>query len=549
MASSKEVFALRKDHRLQEAYEMGCEVVRENPHDEWNKKALAWCLIDMIKKSITEKNIPLSLKYMTDLNDMNLDLSDDVLKKNIDYLKQITNPKFKIINDARNLSKQGDHDKSANAFREAIRQFPDDIQLYESLAWEIYNSSKGVFSTENIDINNAKKILFEYIKLKNNRPSRIHSLFLRNANKLIEMEGFSLVGFLKLWNLENLTEEDFQPYIPEKGKTLPSLAETIIQHAAKEIIEKKMIGDVNFILPYLDNAIDRCGQKVWLIYYKAKLLQLVNKQDEALAYIISVVKNKMNDFWSWNLLSENFMHNDPDLSFACLCRALLCKSEDKYLGNIRLKVAKTMLEKGLYSEAKHEIIRIIKARENEGWPISEELKSFQQESWYQNTQESKNNSDLYQQYAVLAEEVLFSDVPWVIGIVDYINYAKKIAHFIVDKTIDGIMKKVDCPHKIEVGTKVKMKLSKHEDYYKILKCIVTDENPQSDILKNFFGTIKVTENFHGFVTCEDSKDKIFLDRNIVESYNLNTGNTISGTAIINFDKARNRWGWKALKIH
>jgi hypothetical protein len=636
MASSKEVFALRKEQRLQEAYELGCEVVRENPNDEWNKKALAWCLIDMIKKAIAENNIPLFSKYMTDLHDMNLDLSDDVLKKNIDYLKQISNPQHQIISDAKNFSKLGDHSKAANAFREAIHKFPDDIQLHESLAWEIYRSSKDLFSAENVDIYNAKKILFEYIKLKNSCPSRIHSLYLRYADKLIGKEGFSLVGFLKLWNLENLTEEDFQPYMPENGKSYPSLAEKIIQHAAKEIVEKKMIDDVRFILPYLDDAIKRFTENIWLIYYKAKLLQLANKNDEALDYSISIVKAKMNDFWSWNLLSENYIYSDPDLAFACLCRALLCKSDDKFLGNLRLKVAKTMITKGLYTEAKHEITRIVKARENEGWSLSEELQNFQQQPWYKDAQDTKNNYDLYQQYASSTEELLFKNLPWIncyfgdvfsvesqqkqkrkiyilkenqkyadevalpeskfshcrfkkgdliqikgewehdgrfkfytvnkeplsnnfdsfpelIGVITYVNSEKQSANFIVDKHIEGLIHKSDCTDILTVGSKVKLRLSKYQNVHgiriNILSCSATNEEQNSGIIKAFTGVIKISDVMMGFVTDRSvSSESIFVDRDIVQTYNLQDNATISGTAIINFNKKKNQWGWKVLKI-
>ena len=49
--SSKEVFAERKQGNIQKAYKMAQQLVQHNPKDSWNHKALAWCLIDLIKQA------------------------------------------------------------------------------------------------------------------------------------------------------------------------------------------------------------------------------------------------------------------------------------------------------------------------------------------------------------------------------------------------------------------------------------------------------------------------------------------------------------------
>ncbi|TXX94325.1 hypothetical protein FXF11_04955 [Vibrio cholerae] len=51
MITSKDVFAKRKSGQLDEAYQMAVELVKENASDEWNFKALAWCLIDLLKRA------------------------------------------------------------------------------------------------------------------------------------------------------------------------------------------------------------------------------------------------------------------------------------------------------------------------------------------------------------------------------------------------------------------------------------------------------------------------------------------------------------------
>ncbi|MDN3389604.1 hypothetical protein [Pseudoalteromonas sp. APC 3691] len=41
---------------------------------------------------------------------------------------------------------------------------------------------------------------------------------------------------------------------------------------------------------------------------------------------------------------------------------------------------------------------------------------------------------------------------------------------------------------------------------------------------------------------------IFIDRNLVDKFNIQDGRTVRGKAILNFNKTRSTWGWKALTI-
>ena len=49
---SKKVFSLRKEGKLQEAYNLATSLLRSDKEDEWNKRAMAWVLVDLIKIEI-----------------------------------------------------------------------------------------------------------------------------------------------------------------------------------------------------------------------------------------------------------------------------------------------------------------------------------------------------------------------------------------------------------------------------------------------------------------------------------------------------------------
>jgi len=630
MLTSKEVFAKRKEGQIAEAYNMALALADNNPHDEWNIKALAYCIIDMLKQAANINDFTAARNFAADLNRLNIDKSDEILTRSVHSAMQLADPQKKIITEAKALSKQGRHHDAVNAYRTALKRFPNDIALHESLGWELYRVGKQMFETENIDIYPAKQLLAEYIRLQNECPSLLHSLFLRYADKLIGNEGFNLVAFLKLWDLNNLTEEDYQPYVADNGKTYPSIAERVIQHAAKDALSKKQTDDVAYILPFIDKAIQKFPDNFWLIYYKAKLLHLLGQNDAALEFSISVTKTKVNEYWAWDLLAEILL-DDREKAFSCYCKALLCRGEDKFLANVRIKFADLLIQKSLYSEAKYEIDKAIQSRENEGWKITETLMDYQNSDWYPNTIATKNNQNLYEDNTNLAETLLFDSMSWLnaivgdkftlpnkpnkpkrkifialtgnetpfemavpenkydfkslsvgegikikgefnqenrfqiylidkravakkwdifqeqIGLIDHINHEKKIAHFIVDRNINGILRFSDFPIKFTIGDTLALRLSTYENdkgvRYTVLTCRKTDEKPKNNVIKQFSGSVRVSNGL-GF-----TNDDVFIDRSLVENYSIKEDNIVAGTAVLSYNKKRNTWGWKAMIIN
>lgn len=631
MITSKAVFAKRKEGNIIEAYNMAVELVTNTPYDEWNFKAYAYCLIDMIKESVSVEDFTSAKRYMETLNSIKIDKNDEILYKSVQRTKELSDQEKKIISDAKALSKQGKHQEAIESYRIALNKFPNDLDIHTSLAWELYKNGKDLFSVEKIDVFLAKKVLAEYIKLRNERPSRLHSLFLRLADKLIGNDGFNLVAFLKYWNLNNLTQEDYEPYKADNGKIYPSIAEKVIQHAAKDALNKNISSDIEYILPFLDKAIQKFQDNFWLIYYKAKLLHAIGKNNLAFDFSITVVKSKINDYWAWDLLGEILLSSDKEKAFSCYCKALLCKTEDKFLINIRIKFSELLIENSLFNEAKYEIDKAIQSREKEGWKPTEVLNNYQNSDWYKNSSATTNNQILYKQNTNLAESLLFDKLKWLnaivgekftvpdkpnkpkrkiyislserttpleisvpenkydfkslalgqglkvkgeydnerrfqlylidsrevtekwdifqeyIGMIDHVNHEKKIAHFIIDKTINGILHFSDFSSTLNIADTLAIRLSTYKNdreiRYSVLTCRTTDKMPNSSIVKKFKAEVRVSNGL-GFT----SEDNIFIDRPIIEKFGIEDGNIVEGIAVQNFDKKKSVWGWKAIRI-
>ena len=58
---SKHVFALRSEGKLQEAYQLATSLLESHGDDDWNKRAMAWVLVDIIKKEIAAHIFSISL--------------------------------------------------------------------------------------------------------------------------------------------------------------------------------------------------------------------------------------------------------------------------------------------------------------------------------------------------------------------------------------------------------------------------------------------------------------------------------------------------------
>ncbi|MBE0676320.1 MAG: tetratricopeptide repeat protein, partial [Bacteroidales bacterium] len=453
MASSKEVFELRRNGSLDEAYEMAILLIDIDPSNEWNIKALAWCLYDMVKRAVSRNDYEAARSYSNRLSGLGISDTDELLFKAVVNAQNLASPERKIILKAKEFSKQGNHKEALALFKKAIQDFPDDPDLNTQYAWELYKEGKLIFEEEKVDVYNARKLLADYIGLKNEKPSQLHSLFLRFADKILDREEFDLLSFLHLWDLTNLREEDFEPFVKD-DKTFASIAEKVIQHGAKLILDKRAVQELDFFLPFLDKGISRFPENIWLPYYKAKLLHLVNRNEEAINFLIPVVKGKMTEYWTWSYLAELVLDSDKNLALSCYCKSMLCRGEEKYIANVRMKFAELLVQKGFFNEAKLEIDSAIKTKDSEGSRVAESIREYQKQDWYKNTTEKKNNIDFYKSNKQPAEELIFRSLVWSNGCVGetftipekpdkprrklYLNLSGKILEVVVSDKKYGI---------------------------------------------------------------------------------------------------------------
>lgn len=142
----------------------------------------------------------------------------------------------------------------------------------------------------------------------------------------------------------------------------------------------------------------------------------IGKNEEAQSFGLQVVKNKSNNYWTWELLGDIYLTNSPKLSLACYCKALLCEKDLNFVGKVKIKLAELLVKGECLDRAKFEIDEIVKYRSKQDQNISDEAKKLISLPWYKDQQPAKSNKEFYREQAVLAEELLHADIPWRRGV-------------------------------------------------------------------------------------------------------------------------------------
>lgn len=410
--TSKEVFDKRRSGAIDEAYGMALRLMENPNHGEWDIKAMSWCLIDLIKrdsKAGQQRNIEV---YRQQLEVLETDPKDKVLSGQRDYAMKLCSPNGQLIQRAKLLSNEGKYLEAVNLLWELFNNGDHSDEVQTGLAWGLYRLAKAMLDQDPPNYGKAKSCLNDYFKLNIEKPSVLHSCFLVIADKLVKPDKIKMGPFVRIWGLEYLRPDDYEPFVTNDGETLLSLAERVIQHACKDASKRNAIEDLNYINPYIDECIERCPDNLWLKLSKAKVLNALGLNDMAITFGLEVAKNKAGDYWAWELLGDIHRELSADLMMSCYCKALLCSKDINFVYKVKLKLAGLLVERGDVEKAKLELDEVVEFRTNSDLSIPDDANHLISQDWFENTKPSSSNHQFYLDQALDAEELLYSGLPW-----------------------------------------------------------------------------------------------------------------------------------------
>jgi len=636
MTSSKEVFRLRRAGKLEAAYKMALERIAASDRDAWDDRAYGWCLIDLIKKYAAEGTGPELDRYIGQLQALEVPKDDEIITKQRNYALSLAQPGSQDLLQARIFSKNGQFKQAIEIYAELFRKGSLTPDNHTSYGWDLFKATRLVFEQATEEqfpprrVAEVKQNLNAYMHLDAEKPSLLHSLMLQQAMRLVSGDHLKAMVFARMWGLENLRPEDFERYVTDDGKTLPSLAEKVVQQASKEAAAGHQRNHINYILPFVEKTMDQFPDNVWLKLNKVKLLRELGRNDEARALALEFARAKANEYWAWDLLGD--LQVEPDLRLACYCKALLCSQDDNFVSNLRLKLAKLLAEAGHPSEAKGEAQRVIEHKQSSGHKLPAEIQQFTQDPWYADTVPTNPKPAFYARFAPQTEELLFSDLPWIdacvggsfvingkegkprrkiflklktasfpaevsipetrlrlknlsvgmpvkvkaeydptgekhfnlfaleprdsgvhfdifsetVGIIDHVNRSKNLLHFIASRDAHGVVSLADYDGEATVGDSIALKLatfrSRKGPGIHAISAAPTNSEPGTHIRKTFSAKTRVS-NGMGF-----TDDNIFIPPDLVSANAIDDEDTTTGVAVLNYNKKRQAWGWKAITI-
>ena len=501
--SFKEIKELRQAGKLDEALQMANQALEAEPDNIWNKRAAAWVYYDYLKKTAQPESF-------------------EEFKENLIRIKNLQLPE-------------------------------NEKMIFDKCAWQIGSMVFGLQKMEYVDYGKINE-LFEIIRdFHFTKPSEAYSFIYKSFHKGYK-NWSNYLTFADWWNFDNLRSED---YLKEefKGKKIMSVAEQAYIAYSKKLLEGKPLDTfgqqrvvdkekIQSFLPKLDSLIEKHPDYQYPPYFKAKLLLALGNDDNVLSAFLPFARQKRNDFWVWKLMAEIFS-KDKDIQFACYCKALSLKTQEVFLVKLRESFAEMLIEKRMYDEAKTEIQNVIATREKHESKIPVQIVQWTEQKWYKSATSKKDNSELYSKHITQAEEILFQEIPEELIVVEFVNKNKNILNFVKDKKKFGFFNYSGNLTKPQIGDLLKVRFNGdgQDGFYKILTAKKADSNLTSDAIKDFEGTINIIspQNF-GFI------EDIFVDPKIIEKNKLTDGQTVTGRAILSFNKKKNELGWKAIEI-
>ena len=494
---SAEVKELRKNGQLQEALAMALLDLEKEPENIWTKRALSWVYYDLLKKH-------------ADAHDF------EDFTETLEKVKELGMP-------------------------------ADEIMFFENLAWPLSNVFRFLAKQNTKDFAKISALYLLTKEFPIARPGKSFSVLYAAIHKAYK-DFAQYTEVIDELGLENLSPEDFEEE-EFSGKKNMSLAEQVYIAYAKHLEEGEPVDSyghrqvdtakIQEFMPLLEDLIEKHPNYVYPPYFKAKLLLKLGA-DDVMTSFLPFARKKKGDYWVWQLLAEIY-RDQPEIVFAGYCKALSLGAKDEFLVKIRQKLAGLLIAEGKYAEAKAEIENILNVKEKTGTRIPNEIQSWVNADWYKNVESIRNNYTLYSQYAPEAEELLFADLPEETVVVEFVNHDRKILNFVKDQNKNGFFKYDRLLRDPQIGDVLKVRFRDNPNEGRYMVYTVKAGNPEEcSALKEVNGDLRTIPSGSGFL------GDVFVDKAIIAKFGLTSGQKIEGKAMLSFNKAKNKWGWKLI---
>ncbi len=298
--------------------------------------------------------------------------------------------------DVQKLRTAGQLREARKAALEILEADPNDFKTRSQLEWVIFGEIKQAVTqietalkanqrVSSEDVNFVLTQWEEYQQSQPRVPEMACSMIIGQMTKVAHLlpKYSDVIYWLRL---DGLRDEDWKPN-EYQGKSYPSLATKIALALCKWIKaqpDSLADEDMDMALEWIEAAKKSATGDfpLWLNWNAAILFRKKGEFQRATELLTSVIKAKRNEFWVWAEAGRLYLSEQPELALACICRALECPAEPKFLVRAHRELAELLAEQEEYAQASREIAITIDIRQAEGWPVGREMEALIARPWY-----------------------------------------------------------------------------------------------------------------------------------------------------------------------
>ena len=277
--------------------------------------------------------------------------------------------------------------------------------LREPFFWKLFNTHKENKHFELWDIFNEYNLTFSKYE-----KSKWHSEILSLAEHYMqETEEWRFLDYFKIWNPENLLDEDWKE-VKKDGKIYKPLAIKCLKKTFEIIKTQNKEFNEDWLLPIYSKAVKVYPEDKWLLRENALMLIKNNELQSAINIYRKLVLELGDKSYIWNEFSTCFK-DKTDLKIGMLSKAIQLEKNEDFLGDTHIELAKILFDNGLIENCIVELNLYKRHRELKGWRLSELYIEISDKTKNQITS-LKDNKSLYGKYIPIAEQYAFEEIDW-----------------------------------------------------------------------------------------------------------------------------------------
>ena len=481
-----------REGKVQEAYELAKADMSAMSSYPWVQREMGWALYYMIKNDVDVGNLGKLLEHLDELKSLNL------------------------------------------------LTIESDSMIFNNVQFKIAEFIKNHVFLNDTDLHSKLSIIFSKLKDYSFQSSKGHSFMLQSY---IKFEAWpEMADFIDWWNFDNLTPDDFIPYVNHNGKKMLALAERAYIAYSKALLKLHDPERIELFLPKLDALSNNHKEMIYLGYYYGKLLlSLGSNVNEALSVIIPFARRKMSEFWVWQLLSEVFIY-DEEKKLACLLRAVNCHTQESFLGKVRIKLADLYIKQMHFDLARYQIDTVANCYVSHGWHLPNEIDNWMHQPWYSTT--VSNGRDTID-YKSITDEILCDGAEESLAVVTYVDKTSNKSSMIYGCKL-RICQKLH--FKVSVGNVLKLHyITESDGRVKVLSAVRTQLIINLNYAKIVEGAINKRDD-RDFAFLNLKSINCFIAPTIVMKYHLKNGDNVKGLIVYDYNRKKNKWNWVCVNV-